>query len=89
MANHKSALKRARQSETRRLRNRACKTRLKNAVREVREAAEGDAKDKMEDAFRSAVSILQKSATEGVIHRKRAARKVSRLARLINRTRPS
>lgn len=89
MANHPSALKRARQSEARRLRNRAYKTRLKNAVREVRETAGAASKDKIDDVFKSAVSILQKSARRGVIHKKRAARKTSRLARLVNRARSS
>lgn len=87
MANHKSALKRARQSETKRLRNRAYKTRLKNAVRDVRGASDEASKEEKEKAFRNAVSVIQKSASRGVIPKKKAARKVSRLARLIQRTR--
>lgn len=86
MANHASALKRARQTEVRRLRNKTYKTRVKSAVKEVRSAVEsGTPAAEIEDTFRRSVSIIQKTAGKGVIHRKKAARKISRLARSINR----
>ncbi len=83
MANHASALKRARQSEVRRLRNKTYKTRVKGAVKDVRSALDSGATSNLEETFRSAVSIIQKTAGKGIIHRKKAARKVSRLARRV------
>lgn len=85
MANHKSALKRARQSEVRRLRNKTYKTRVRTAVKSVRTAPAEKAAGQLPEA----VSILQKTASKGVIHPKQAARKVSRLARLVNRMQAS
>ncbi|OPX38888.1 MAG: 30S ribosomal protein S20 [Deltaproteobacteria bacterium] len=84
MANHKSALKRARQSEIRRLRNKGYKTRVKNIVKEVQRAAEANAPEEAQAAFVKAVSTIQKTASKGVIHRNTAARKISRLARRVN-----
>ena len=84
MANHKSALKRARQSEIRRLRNKGYKTRVKNIVKEVQRAAEANAPEEAQASFVKAVSTIQKTASKGVIHRNTAARKISRLARRVN-----
>ena len=89
MANHKSALKRAKQSEVRRLRNKAYKTGLKTAVKQVREAVESGSSEQAAATLKSAVSLIQKTAVKGVIHRKKAARKVSRLARHVNQIKPS
>jgi small subunit ribosomal protein S20 len=84
LANHKSALKRAKQSEGQRLINTGYKTRVKNVVKEVRsEIAEGSS-DKAKETFKKAVSVLQKTASKGVFHKKKAARKISRLALQIN-----
>jgi small subunit ribosomal protein S20 len=85
LANHKSALKRARQSETRRLRNKACKTRMRNIIKDVRTAAETGSQEKASQKFVEAVSLIQRSASKGVIHRNQANRKVARLARRVNR----
>ena len=85
MANHKSALKRARQSKVRRLRNMGFKTRVKNAVKDVRTAAAENQGEKARENFIKAVSIIQKTASKGIIHKKKASRKVSRLARQVNK----
>jgi small subunit ribosomal protein S20 len=80
LANHKSALKRAKQNEEQKLINTGYKTRVKNVVKDVRsEIAEG-AGDKAKETLKRAVSVLQKTASKGVIHKKKAARKISRLA---------
>ncbi len=84
MANHKSALKRARQSEVKRIRNKGYKTRVKKAVKEVRIALADDSVDQAKKSFVKTVSIIQKAASKGVIHRKQASRKISRLATQIN-----
>lgn len=85
MANHKSALKRARQNEGRRLRNRGYKTRVKNAVKNVRAAVAENTPEKAQEDLKAAVSIIQKTASRGVLHRKTASRKISRLSRQVNR----
>ena len=84
MANHKSALKRAKQNEIRRLRNMGYKTRVKKAVRDVRSAVVENSADNAQESLRKAVSIIQKSASKGAVHRKRASRKISRLSRQVN-----
>lgn len=84
MANHKSALKRARQNKVRRLRNMGYKTRAKKAVKEVRAALADNSVDKAKESFAVAASMIQKTASKGVIHKRTASRKISRLARQIN-----
>lgn len=84
MANHASALKRAKQSEVKRLRNKAYKTRAKKAVREVRRAVADNDTEQAKNSFVEAVSTIQKTASKGVIHKNKASRKVSRLARQLN-----
>lgn len=84
MANHKSALKRVRQSAMRRDRNRIVKTRMKNAVKQVRSAVSEKIAEGIDGQLNQAKSVIAKAAKKGVIHRKTAARKISRLARLVN-----
>lgn len=84
MANHKSAEKRARQNEKRRLRNKAVKTRIKHITKEVRLASAESAKDAAMDKMNAAQSLIDKAVKKGVIHKKTAARKISRLSRLVN-----
>ncbi len=80
MANHKSALKRARQSETRRLRNRINKTKVKNAVKAAR-AAIGASDEVSAEALKQAMRALDKAATKGTLHPKNAARRIARLSK--------
>ena len=84
MANHKSALKRARQSKVRRIRNLGYKTRAKHAVKDVRAAVEESSPDKATESLKEATATLQKAASRGVIHKNNAARRISRLARQVN-----
>ena len=84
MANHKSALKRARQNVDRRMRNKATKTRIKNCVKNVRSAAAENQIDAAAKNLDEAQAIIDKAARKGVIHKNTAARKISRLTRLIN-----
>jgi len=83
VANHKSALKRAGQNERRRLRNKAVQTRVKNVVKDVRLAVAQEAGNAVEQ-FNAAKSAIDKAAKKGVLHKKTAARKVSRLAKQVN-----
>ncbi|UCF95717.1 MAG: 30S ribosomal protein S20 [Desulfobacterales bacterium] len=84
MANHKSALKRARQNEERRLRNKSTKTRIKKAVKDVRLGVSEASRDNALRNLDTAKSIIDRAAKKGVIHKKTAARKISRLARRVN-----
>ena len=77
MANTKSAMKRIRQSERRRLRNRAMRSKIRGSVKTAR-AAEGAARP---EAILEAIRVLDKAVSKGVIHRNTAARKKSALAR--------
>lgn len=79
MANHKSALKRHRQSLKARERNRMMKTRVKNAMKAVRAAIESQDTDATAAALKTATSILDKAASKKIIHWRTAARKISRL----------
>ena len=85
MANHESALKRVRQNEVKRARNMGYKTRAKNVVKEVRAAIAGNSEEQARESLKKAVSIIQKTASKGAIPKKRASRKISRLARQVNR----
>ena len=85
MANHKSALKRDRQSKVRRLRNRINKTKMKTSVEQLEAAVEAGSGEQAVKALQNATSVIQKTASKGSIHKKTASRKVSRLAKSVNR----
>ena len=79
MANHFSALKRARQTETKTTRNRANKSRLRGALRSLREAiAKGDI-EAAQTAYRATVSVVDKGVQKGVLHKNTASRYKGRL----------
>ena len=82
MANIKSQIKRNRQNEARRLRNKAVrselKTRVKTAVRAVESGAEDGA-----DVLRTAIKRLDKAAQKGIIHKNQAANRKSRIMRRV------
>jgi small subunit ribosomal protein S20 len=80
MANHFSALKRARQTEKRTSINRNNKSRLRTAVRRFREVLAAGDKDNAASAYRATVSALDKSVQKGVIHKNTASRYKSRLS---------
>lgn len=77
MANTKSAIKRMRQSERRRLRNRAVRSRVRSAVKTARTATGAETREAVIEAIRT----LDKAVNKGVVHRNTAARKKSALAR--------
>ena len=82
LANHKSAIKRARQNEIRRFRNRSVKTRVKSVVKNVRQAVAEDSGEAKDVQLKEAQSAIDKAAKKGVMHKRTAARKVARLAKL-------
>ena len=84
MANHKSAFKRARQNENRRMRNKSSKTRIKNIVKDVRHAVDEKSLETAQSKLNAAKSAIDKAAKKGVIHRNTAARKISRLSKSVS-----
>lgn len=80
MANTKSAKRADRVSKTREVVNKARKTRLKSTVRAVEEAIAGGNKAAAASALQAAEPILMRTAQKGIVHKKTASRKVSRLA---------
>jgi len=60
------------------------KTMVKKAVKEVRTAVANNAEDQAKENFIKACSLIQKTASKGVIHKRKASRKISRLARQVN-----
>ena len=81
MANHLSALKRARQTERRTTRNRANTSTLRTQLRELRETiAKGD-KTAAEQTYRKTVSALDKAIQKGTLHENTASRYKSRLSK--------
>jgi len=85
LANHKSALKRHRQSLKARERNRMMKTRVKNAMKAVRTAIESQDQDAVTAALKAATTVLDKAASKKVVHWRTAARKISRLSLAANK----
>ena len=84
MANHKSAVKRARQNEIRRLRNKGTRTKIKSVVKDVRSSVGEASGDETKVKLNTAQSVIDKASKKGVIHKRTAARKISRLTKLAN-----
>jgi small subunit ribosomal protein S20 len=84
MANHFSALKRARQTERRTARNRANTSRLRGQLRELRETIEKGDKTAAQQVYRTTVSVLDKAIQKGTLHGNTAARYKSRLGARVN-----
>ncbi|MEY4503732.1 MAG: ribosomal protein [Pseudomonadota bacterium] len=84
MANHKSAEKRIRQTEKKEERNRVYRTKTKNLVKNVRLALAKKDVTELEAAFKEANKELHKFVSKGFLKKQTAARKVSRLAQLVN-----
>ena len=85
MANHKSALKRHRQSLVARARNRSAKTQVKNVIKAVRAAIDQKDAAAAATALKEATAVLDSAASKKIIHWKTAARKVSRLNMAVNK----
>ena len=86
MANHKSAIKRARQNEIRRLRNKAVRTRIKKVTKSIRQSTGQAGSEDTAAMLNQAKSAIDKAAKKGVIHKNTAARKISQLTRIANTT---
>ena len=85
MASHDSALKAHRQNIRRREHNRQLRTRLRSALRDIRAAIDAGDPAQVKDALRNTISLVDKMAGKGLIHRNTAGRYKSRLANRIAR----
>lgn len=84
MANIKSAKKRILVNRTKADRNKAIRSGVKTAIKKVEAACKASNKEAATAALLNAASVIDKAATKGVYHKNNAARKVSRLAKLVN-----
>ncbi|TLS53736.1 30S ribosomal protein S20 [Paenibacillus antri] len=84
MPNIKSAEKRVKQSEKRRIRNASQKSALRTAVKAAEVATTQNDVEKAKDALLNATKKLDKAVTKGLLHKNAAARKKSRLAKKVN-----
>ncbi len=85
MANIKSAKKRILVIETKTLRNKMVKSRVKTLVKKVDAAVAAADKNAATAALKNAVVAIDKAAAKGIFHKNTAARKVSRLAKAVNK----
>ena len=79
MPNHKSAEKRVRQSEKRRVINRGNRTKVRTYIKKVRTALASGERDEIQELLPSAISVIDKAVQKGVMHKNAAARYKSRL----------
>jgi small subunit ribosomal protein S20 len=83
MANHKSSEKRIRQTATRRERNMARRNRIRTSMRKLEDALSAGDKTAAEAAFAATMPEIHRGVTKGVIHKRTAARKLSRLSKRV------
>ena len=86
MANIKSAIKRNKQNEKRRLRNRVYRGSARTFVRKAQTEMVGGNKQAAESAIQVALSALDKAASKGILHKNNAARRKSRLMKQFNKS---
>jgi len=79
LANHKSALKRARQNEKKQLINKSRKSRIKNIIKDVENSIKNGSETEIMNNFVLAQKVIQKIAAKGTIHKNLGSRKISRL----------
>jgi small subunit ribosomal protein S20 len=86
VASHASALKAHRQSLKNNERNRQYRSRLRNALRDIRAAVDGKNLDGAQKALKQTISLIDKMTAKGVIHRNAAGRYKSRLSSRLSRS---
>lgn len=85
MANLKSAIKRVRINETRRLRNKSVKTHMRNQIKKVVQYVEANDLENAKLAYQQACRVIDKAVQKGVIHRNNGNRQKARLAKKIRK----
>jgi small subunit ribosomal protein S20 len=84
MANIKSQIKRNRQNEAARQRNRAVRSALKTKTKQFEQAVESGDTDSAAEALSAVTKAYDQAAAKGVVHRRKAANKKSRLAKRLS-----
>ena len=85
MPNHKSAIKRVRQTKRRTLRNKVIRSNGRTIIKKTRQAIESKNKEEAQADLKAATKALYSSVSKGVVSKNAAARSVSRLARQVNK----
>jgi small subunit ribosomal protein S20 len=83
LAHHKSAIKRIRQNEKKRIRNRTVTSTMRSAVKKLEQAIQEQKQSEAQTLLKKTVSLIDGAATKGVIHKNKASRSVSRLTRKV------
>lgn len=83
MAHHKDAIKRIKQNEKRRARNRHYRSRMRNQIKRLREVVAAGDVTQAQEQLRTTISLIHRVASKGVIHRNQAARRISRLNKAV------
>ena len=86
MPNHKSAEKRVRQSEKRRVINRSHRSKVRTYIKKLRAALDSGNSEDVQSVLPEAISVIDKSVQKGVMHKNAAARYKSRLTVQANQT---
>jgi len=89
LANHKSAIKRNRQTIKKNARNNTYRTLLKSVTKKVLAEVKNQDRKKAEETLLLATRTISKIAGKGVIHKRTASRKISNLSRLVHRLAPT
>jgi small subunit ribosomal protein S20 len=84
MANHASALKRQRQSEKRRQRNRGTKSAINTTVKKLLTSLNEKDTDAATGLYKESIARIDSAVTKGALHRKTASRRISRLTKKVN-----
>lgn len=84
MANIKSAKKRVVVNEKKHERNKSIKSEVKTSIRRVEDAVSSNDKEEAGKALTNAISVITKASNKGILHKNNAARKISRLTKLVN-----
>jgi small subunit ribosomal protein S20 len=84
LASHKSAIKRSKQGEKRRERNITAKSSIKTSIKNVLGVVDEKDKEGSKVALAKAIPAIQKGVAKGVLHKKTASRKISRLTKKVN-----
>jgi small subunit ribosomal protein S20 len=85
MIRHKSAEKRARQNKKRYQHNRAIKSSVKTGIKNLSTVLEKKNRDESSSALKKVISTISRAASKWVVHKKTAARKISRLTKRVNK----
>ncbi len=79
-----SGLKRARQSEKRRLRNQAVTSEVRTYAKKIEAAIQSGSREELQKTLKAAVKVTGSASSKGIVHRNAAARKISSLTRKVN-----